>query len=158
MTATIGDPTSDLSWLVGTAITKVPKLQNVSSAIDLLPTSGTVCFLLHLVELHLLLTDFGNTDDAKKGVVEQLEDICGGQTHRLKVKDQLLAEAAVLGRELSIEDTYDDRRRRHGIFPSRVSRGGAQATANDRGHFGGGRGGGNAGRGPGRVVPPAASR
>ena len=58
-----------------------------------------------------------------------------------------------LGRELTLDDTYDEYGRRGPNKLSRGARGGLHAAANDRGQFKA-RGGGNAGRGPGRPVPP----
>ena len=43
------------------------------------------------------------------GTVENLPSINDGQSHRLRVREQLEAERAARGGNLDLEDTYEDR-------------------------------------------------
>lgn len=96
---------------------------------------------------NLSLTDseYFKTDDAKAAGGEDLEDLNGGNTHRLRVRTEL-QESGVT----NLQDTYIDPRFRKGGFSNRGGRGATAAVANDRGHYSHARGGGFAGRGKGR--------
>jgi hypothetical protein len=128
-----------------TAIRKAQKPQSLLPRIKPSFKLGAVSRISFFVPFKLTDAEYGDTDDAKAAGGEALDDLNGGNSHRLRVRSEL-QEAHVA----KLEDTYDDRRFRRGLPVSGMGRGAAAASANDRGHFRA-RGGGFAGRGPSRA-------
>ena len=128
-----------------TAISRAPRPLRLLASIkgSLLP--GQVSTQSRISIHRLTFKGYYKTNEAKAAGGEVLGDLNGGNSHRLRVRNELRE-----GGITSLQDSYVDSNFRRVPPPGRPGRGAAADIANDRGHFSHSRGGGFAGRGLGR--------